>query len=128
GGPSPGGAGKPPRTKTEGSEIGVGVKPAIASSRPGACAETFEAAETGFALSVDLAAIEGLALVLVAEQFMCGVQLGETGGCFGIVLVGVGMQFFGEPAVGAFDLACIRLAIYAQDFVGITHPPGNSTL
>src|SRR6516165_8359656 len=32
------------------------------------------------------------------------------------------MEFFGEPAVGVFDLACVRLAIYAQDFVGITHP------
>src|SRR5262249_57078898 len=90
--PSPRRAGKPLRTKTEVFKIRVGVKTAIASSRPGACAETFEAAETGFALSVDLAAIEGFALVLVAEQLMCGFQLGETACCFGIVLRSIGMQ------------------------------------
>ena len=94
----------------------------MARSRPGACAETFKAAETGFPLGIDLATIERFTLDLIAQQFVGGVQLGETGRRFGIVLVGVGMQFFCEPAVGVFDLACARLTIYTQDFVGITHP------
>jgi hypothetical protein len=94
----------------------------VARSRPGARAETFKATETGFPLGVDLATIERLTLVFVSQQFVCSVQLGETRGRFGIVLVGVRMQFFCKPAVGGFDLACIRLAINTQDFVGITHP------
>jgi hypothetical protein len=34
--------------------------------------------ESRFALGIDLAAIEGFALVLVAKQFVCGVQLSKA--------------------------------------------------
>src|SRR5215467_16394362 len=125
---SPRGAGKALRTEIEVLVVRAGTKTAVARSRPGARAETFKAAETRFPFGIDLATIERFTLVLVAQQFVCGVQLGETGRSFGIVLVGVRMQFFCEPAIGVFDLARARLAIYAQDFVGIAHPFDNSAL
>src|SRR5262249_42200863 len=33
------------------------------------------------------------------------------------------MELFRKFAVGAFDVACARLAINAQHLIGITHPP-----
>src|SRR5262252_3813363 len=119
---SPRRAGKTLGTKIESLVVRVGAKTAIARARPGAGAETFKAMEAGLAFGIDLATIERFTLVLVAQDFVCGVQLGEPGRSFGIVLVGVRMQFFCEPAIGVFDLARARLAIYAQDFVGIAHP------
>src|SRR6516162_10045159 len=119
---SPRRAGKTLRTEIESLVVRVGTKTAMARTRPGAAAETFKAMETGLALGIDLATIERFTLVLVAYDFVCGVQLGEAGRRFGIVLVGVRMQFFCEPAIGVFDVARARLAIYAQDFVGIAHP------
>src|SRR5262249_31751855 len=35
------------------------------------------------------------------------------------------MELFRKFAVGAFDVACARLAINAQHLIGITHPPGT---
>src|SRR4029077_11622373 len=64
---SPCRASKALRAEIEGFEVRVGTKTAIACSRPSASAETFKAAETGFPLGIDLAAIERLTLVLVAQ-------------------------------------------------------------
>ena len=61
-------------------------------------AEPFEALEARLALGVDLAAVECLALVVVADDLVGGVQLGEARGRLGVVLVGVGMQLLGELA------------------------------
>ena len=61
-------------------------------------AEAFEALEARLAFGVDLAAVEGLALVVVADDLVGGVELGEARGRLRVVLVGVGMQFLGELA------------------------------
>ena len=68
-------------------------------------AEAFEAAEARLALGIDLAAIERLALVVVAEDLIGGVELGEPHRRLGVVLVGVGMQLLGEPPIGLLDIA-----------------------
>ena len=70
-----------------------GPKPAP----PPGCA-AFEALEARLALGVDLAAVEGLALLVVADDLVGGIELGEARGRLGIVLVGVGMQLLGELA------------------------------
>ena len=118
---APGGAGEALRAEIEVFEIRVGTEPG-AAARLGPRPTAAEALEARLALGVDLAAIERLALVFVAEQLIRGIQLGKARRRLWIVLVGVGMQFFCKLAIGAFDIARARLAIDAQDLIGITHP------
>src|SRR5665213_446720 len=99
--------------RTAGSETTT----AAARLRPVA----FVAAKARLALGVDLTVVEGFALLVVAGNFIGGVQLGKTRGGLRIVLVGVGMQLFGEPPVGAFNLSLACTLRYPQDLVGVAH-------
>ena len=63
-----------------------------------AAADAFEALEARLALGVDLAVVEGLALLVVADDLVGRIELGETRGRLRVVLVGVGMQLLGELA------------------------------
>ena len=116
--PAPGGAGEAFRTEVETFEIAVAAE---AGARVGAAAAA-KTMETGLALGIDLAAIERLALVLVFEDLMRGVELGKARRRLRIVLVGVGMQLFCQAPIGALDVGRARLAIEPQDLIGITHP------
>src|SRR5262249_38099369 len=78
--------------------------PAEAAARPAPGAETLKALEARLALGVDLAAIEGLALVRLAQDFIGSVQLGKARGCPRVMLVGVRMQLLRLPAERTFDL------------------------
>ncbi len=80
------------RAPGEAFEISLAAETAAAGMR------ALEAAEARLAFGVDLAAIERLALVVVAENFVSRIQLGEPRGSFRIGFVGVGMQFLGELA------------------------------
>ncbi len=71
-------------------------------------AEALEALKTRLALGVDLTAIERLALRIVAQDFIGGIELAEALRRLRIVLVGVRMQFLGEPPIGALDGRSIR--------------------
>src|ERR1700676_148035 len=114
---APSGAGEPFRTEAETFEIGVAAE--TGTWVGAAAAKTMEA---GLALGIDLAAIERLALVLVLEDLVGGIQLGKARRRLRIVLVGVGMQLFRQAPIGALDVGRARLAIDAQDLIGITHP------
>src|SRR5580700_644099 len=115
--PAPRATGETFRTEAETFEIGIAAE---AGTRIGAAAaKTLEARLT---LGVDLAAIERLALVLVLEDLVRGVQLGKARRRLRIVLVGVGMQLFCQAPIGALDVGRTRLAIEPQDLIGITHP------
>src|SRR5262249_52286827 len=63
-------------------------------------AHALEAAEARLALGVDLAAVERLALVLLAQDFIGGVELGEPHRRLGVVPVGVRMQLLGQAPEG----------------------------
>ena len=117
--PAPGGASKAFRTKAEAFEIAVAAE---TSTRISAAAKTLEA---GLAFGIDLAAVERLALVLVFEELMRGVELGKARRRLRIVLVGVGMQLFCLAPIGALDVGRARLAIDPQNLIGITHPQGT---
>src|SRR4029077_6183067 len=93
---------------------------AEAGTRIGAAAA--KTLEAGLALGIDLAAIERLALILVLEELVCGIELGKARRRLWIVLVGVGMQLFCLAPIGALDVGRARLAIDPQDLIGITHP------
>src|SRR5262249_1969363 len=95
--------------------------PAEAAARPAPAAETFEALETRLALGVDLAAIEGFALVRFAQDFISSVQLGKARGCLRVMLVGVRMQLLRLPAERTFDLGGTRCLRHPQDVIGVTH-------
>ena len=109
-------------TVGEGLELGLRAESA-ARAWARAAAEALESPEAGLALGVDLAAVEGLALIVFTEDFVSGIDLGKAPSSFWIVLVGVRMQFFRKPPKGAFDVARARLAINAQHLIGITHSP-----
>src|SRR6185437_6458506 len=85
-------------------------------------AATGKAGETRLALGVDLAAVELLALVLVAEDFIGGVDFGEALGRLRIVLVAVRVVFLGELAIGALDRRSIGTPRHPQDLIGVAHP------
>jgi hypothetical protein len=70
--------------------------------------KTLEALEARLAFGVDLAAVERLALVGIADNLVGGVEFGKTRSRLGVVLVGIWMQFFREPAIGALDVAFAR--------------------
>ena len=102
-------------------EMGAaGALPETAAA--GLRAVAFVALKARLALGVDLAAVEGLALGVVADDLVGGGDLGKARGRLRIVLVGVGVQFLGELAVGAFDLALAGTLRYPQDLVGVAHP------
>src|SRR5512147_1588164 len=84
-------------------------------------AETLEALEARLALGIDLAPVERLALVGIANDLVGGVEFGKTRGRFRIVLVGVRMQFFGKPAIGALDVAFARTLGNPQNVIGVAH-------
>src|SRR5262249_3116943 len=78
---------------------------------------------TWFALGVDLAGVELLALCLITDDLVRHVELGETGGGLRIVLVGVGMVLLGKLAKCALDLSSARGLLHPQDLVGVSHEP-----
>src|SRR5262249_43171629 len=83
--------------------------------------ESLETLKAWLALGVDLAAVIRLALVSITDDFVGSVELGEARGRLGIVLVGVGVQFFGETPIGALDLSFIRTLGNPQHLVGVAH-------
>src|SRR5262249_7770360 len=100
--------------------------PAEAAPRPPPSAEPLKALEARLALGVDLAAIEGFALVRLAQDFIGSVQLGKARGCPRVVLVGVRMQLLRLPAERTFDLGGTRCLRHPQDVIGVTHPQSLS--
>src|SRR4029078_12394783 len=84
-------------------------------------AETLEAAEARLTFGVNLAVIASLALLLIAKNLVRGVELSKARSRLGIVLVGVGVQLFGELAEGALYLRFICTLRYPQNFVGVAH-------
>ena len=125
--PKPAAAAAAARWKPSGPQVKLSKLPSCPdrpARRP--AAEAFEALEARLALGVDLAAVEGLALVLVADDFVGGVQLGEPASAAFVVLVGVGMQLLGELAEGALDRRRARTLRHPQDLVGVAHPRNSN--
>ena len=118
---APAGPGETLRTEVETFEIGIRPETG-AGTRARSWAAAAKTLEARLALGIDLAAIERLALVLVGKNLVRGIQLGEASCRLGVVFIGVGVQFFRKLAISAFDVARARLAIDAQDLIGITHP------
>src|ERR1700722_18093356 len=105
---------------TAGAEgVGLEAAGAGATARVAAAGKALKAR---LALGVDLAAIELLALVLVAEDLVGRVQLGKARLGFRIVLVGVGVMFLGELAIGALDRRSAGAPRHPQDLIGVAHP------
>src|ERR1700722_7142241 len=109
-------------TEVERLELGLRAKSG-AGARAGAAAESLKSLEARLALGIDLAAVECFALVILAEDFIRRIDFGKARRRIGIVLVGVGMQFFRKAPEGTFDVGCTRLAIDAQHLIGISHSP-----
>ncbi len=86
-----------------------------------ASARTFEPLEARLALGIDLAAVERLALVRLAQQLMGGADLGELARRLGVVLVGVGMQLLGKLPERLLDVVLARRPRHPQDLVGVAH-------
>src|SRR4029077_8168445 len=81
-----------------------------------------KALEARLAIGADLAAIELLALVLVADDLVGRIDLGEALGGLGIILVAVGMMLLGQLAIGALDRGSVSAPRHPQDLIGVAHP------
>ena len=95
--------------------------PAGVLAAAGRAAEALEALEVRLAVGADLAAVELSALLLVADDLVGGVDLGEALLGLRVVLVLVGVRFLGELAEGRFDLGLACRLAHAEHFVGIAH-------
>src|SRR5216684_1885819 len=91
------------------------------STRSAASPRRFETVESRLALGIDLAAVECLALLLVAEQLVSGIELGELRRGR-VLLVGVGMQLFRQAPEGSLDVLRTRRLLHPQDLIGVAHP------
>ena len=88
----------PARPKPSRPQVKVSNWPPCARARTAPGAEPFKALKARLAFGIDLAAIEGLALVGFAEDLVGRVELGEARGRLRVVLVGVRVQLLGLPA------------------------------
>ena len=106
-------------------ELGAGAAEAVLRARPAATTAETAAVERVIAargvtpIGVDLAAVELLALVLVADQVEGGGDAFELllGGLVALVLVGV--VLFGQLAEGATDLVRAGRARHAEFLIGV---------
>jgi len=80
-----------------------------------------KALKARLAFGIDLAAVEGLALLVVAEDFIGGVEFGEFSGRFRVLFVGVGVQLFRHPPEGALDVSRTGPLGHPQDLIGVAH-------
>ena len=104
-----------------GEALEIALAPAERTcARP--AAEAFEALEARLALGVDLAAVERLALVVVADDLVGAVELGELVGRLRVLLVGVRVQLLGELAIGLLDVFRARRLGHPQHLIGVAHP------
>src|ERR1700676_201726 len=104
---------------------GVARKAALAGTRARVTAgeaAAREALEARLALRGDFAAIELLALVLVADDLVGRVQFGKARRGFRIVLVGIGVMLLGKLAIGALDRRSAGTPRHPQDLIGVAHP------
>ncbi len=83
-------------------------------------AKSLKTMETRLAFGVDLAAVEGGAFFLVAQNLIGGVQLGEFFLRLWILAL-IGMVFFGELAKNLLDLGHVGGFLNSQDRIRITH-------
>ena len=105
----------PPQVEAEIAEVA-----AASSARLAAKTETVELGRPRLALRVDLAAVEGLALLVVAEDFVGGPDFGEALLGFRFLAL-VGMVLLGELAKRGFDFRPARSLRNAKNVIGITH-------
>jgi hypothetical protein len=107
----------------------VGLE-ATASTGATARVAAGKALKARLALGIDLAAVELLALVLVADDLVGRIDLGKTVRSLRIVLVAVGVMLLGELAIGALDRRSTGAPRHPQDLIGVAHPSnllhGNS--
>src|SRR5271166_486548 len=93
---------------------------AAASSRLAAKTESLELRRSRLPFGVDLAAIEGFALLVIAEDFVGRADFGEA--LLGPRLLAlVGMVLLGELAKGGLDFGRARGLRHAKNVVRITH-------
>src|SRR5262245_12928787 len=94
--------------------------PAEATST-GMCAEAFKPLELRLAFRVDFAPVELLALLVVSQNLVGGVELGKARGRFRIAFVSVRMQLLGKTAVCALDCRSVSRLLHPQNLIGVGH-------
>src|SRR5262249_51443 len=78
--------------------------------------------EAGLAFGVDLAAVELLALVLVAQNLVGRIELGKARRRLRIALVAVGVMLLGELAKSALDGRSAGAPRHPQALIGVATP------
>ena len=107
--------------KPAGAEVEAEIaKVAATAPRLAAKAETLELRRARLAFRVDLAAIEGFALLVVAKDLVGRAHFRETLFRFWLLAL-VGVVFLGELPKGGFDFRLARRLGYAKNVIWITH-------
>src|SRR4051812_24447833 len=91
------------------------------STRARPPAESLEALEARLAVRADLAAVELLALVGIADDLVRTVELGEFIGRLRI-LAGIRVQLLRQLAIRLLDVFRARRLGHPQHLIGVTHP------
>ena len=108
--------------KAPGAEVEAEIAKlaATGAARLAARTETLELRRPRLAFRVDLAVIEGFALLVVAKNFVGGAHFGEA--LFRLWLLAlVGVVLLGELAKRGFDFRRARSLGYAKNVIWITH-------
>ena len=115
-----GAAAEPGKDVGEVARIDV-LEPAAGALAALKALETLKALEARLAFGVDLAAVELAALLLVAEDLVGGVDLGEFRLRLGVVGAPVRVVLLGEFPVGALDLRLAGGTGDPEHVIGIAH-------
>src|SRR5262249_8591628 len=127
--PKPAGAAAPAALETAGAPAET-LEDSLATEAAWAGAKPLKPLEARLAFGVDLAAVERLAFLLLAQNFVGCVELGKARSRLWIMLVGVGVQLLRELAEGALDLSGAGTLGNPQDLIGVAHAaslPGESS-
>ena len=107
--------------KPAGAEVEAEIAEVAGTApRLAAKAETLELRRPWLALCVDLTAIEGFALLVVAQDLVGRAYLREALLRFRLLAL-VGVIFLGELSKRGFDLRLARRLGYAKNVIRITH-------
>src|SRR4051812_13039071 len=90
-------------------------------ARARSSAEAFKALEPRLAFGINLAAVELLALVRVADDFVGAVQLGELRRRLWVLLVRIRVQLLRKLAISLLDVFLACAFRHPQHLIGVAH-------
>src|SRR5204863_1443342 len=105
--------------RSPGEALEIAFAAAAERSSARASAKAFKALEARLAFGIDLAAIELLALVRVADDLISAVQLGKFRGRLRVFLVRIRVQLLRKLAISLLDVFLAGAFRHPQHLIGV---------